>query len=83
MWLMFPLHLLLKVVVTVESSGKLVSQTMKGMVHREAPEVIRSKLSEYLRCLKEGKMKSTKVQNPRRIQRIKPIMGVYWLCLTV
>ena len=41
-------------IVTVESSGKVVSQTMKGMVHREAPVVVRSKLSEYLRCLKEG-----------------------------
>ena len=40
--------------MTVESSGKVVSQTMKGMVHREAPVVVRSKLSEYLRCLKEG-----------------------------
>ncbi|CAI8011645.1 Activator of 90 kDa heat shock protein ATPase homolog 1 [Geodia barretti] len=41
------------VIVTVESSGKVVSQTMKEMVHREAPIVVRSKLSEYLRCLKE------------------------------
>ena len=28
-------------------------------------------------------MKSTKVQNPRRIPRIRPIMRVYWLYLTV
>ena len=40
--------------MTVESSGKEVSQTMKGMVHREAPAAVHSKLSEYLRCLKEG-----------------------------
>ena len=43
-----------QVVVTVENSTKDSSQVLKGMVHRMAPEVIRSKLQEYLRCLKEG-----------------------------
>ena len=40
--------------MTVENSTKDSSQVLKGMVHRMAPEVIRSKLQEYLRCLKEG-----------------------------
>jgi activator of HSP90 ATPase len=42
------------VIVTVENSGKPVSQTMKGMVHRQAPDIIRGQLLEYLQCLKEG-----------------------------
>ena len=41
-------------IVTVEKSGKTVSQSLKAMVHREAPDTIRDKLREYLRCLKEG-----------------------------
>lgn len=41
------------VIVTVEQSNKTNSQIMKGMVHKMAPEVIRGKLQEYLRCLKE------------------------------
>ena len=41
--------------MTVNKSEKLTSQQMKGMLHKMAPEVIREKIQDYLRCLKEGK----------------------------
>jgi activator of HSP90 ATPase len=68
------------VVVTVENSTKDSSQVLKGMVHRMAPEVIRSKLQEYLRCLKEEYSNKglilPKRQSPERSPATPPTLGM-------
>lgn len=47
------LFVVAQVIVTVKKSSP-VAQALKELMHREAAAIIREKLVEYLRCLKEG-----------------------------
>ena len=46
-------HVLMQVIVTVNKKGH-EAQALKELMHRQSPDVVREKIAEYLRCLKEG-----------------------------
>ena len=62
--------------MTVSLTSKSVAAQVKTM-SGEAISTVWSYIAIHYN------MKSTKVQNPRRITRIKPITRVYWLRLAV
>ena len=64
-----------------EVPGTIYGLSHNGWITRE---IFRQWFEHFIRSVPSARpMKSTKVQNPRRIPHIKPIMRVYWPCLTV
>ena len=38
----------------VKKTGNKEAEALKALMHREAGDVIRKRIAEYLRCMKEG-----------------------------